>query len=122
LSIACLVPALAQDAAELVVRLNRLEGQVRQMSGQIEQLQFENRQQKDQLRKFQEDVEYRLQERSGGPARTAAPATTPPSAAPQSPASASRPDPAQRRLRSDAEPAAPGAPRPLGSQVRRRFA
>jgi tol-pal system protein YbgF len=115
LSIACLVPALAQDAAELVVRLNRLEGQVRQMSGQIEQLQFENRQQKDQLRKFQEDVEYRLQERSGGPARTAAPATTPPSSAPQSPAGASRPTRRSDAFDPDAEPAAPGAPRPLGS-------
>ena len=50
----------AQDAAEFVVRLNRIEGQMRQLSGQVEQLQFENRQLKDQLRKFQEDVEFRF--------------------------------------------------------------
>ena len=55
-------PAAAQDAADFVVRLNRLENQVRQMSGHIEQLQFENRQLKDQLRKFEEDMEFRFQE------------------------------------------------------------
>jgi tol-pal system protein YbgF len=104
-------PAAAQDAAELVVRLNRLEGQVRQMSGQIEQLQFENRQQKDQLRKFQEDVEYRFQERSGG-GRSASPATTQPSTAPRTPAA--RPDRRSDAFDPDAEPDAPGAPRPLG--------
>ncbi|MDB5511621.1 MAG: tol-pal system protein YbgF, partial [Enterovirga sp.] len=69
------LPARAQDAADLVVRLNRLEGQMRQMSGQIEQLQFDNRQLKDQVRKFQEDVDFRFQERSGG--RAAAPAAQP---------------------------------------------
>ena len=105
------VPASAQDAAELLVRLNRLEGQVRQMSGQIEQLQFETRQQKDQLRKFQEDVEYRFQERSGG--RSAAPATTPSSSAPASPAP--RSNKRSDAFDPDADPDAPGAPRPLGT-------
>jgi tol-pal system protein YbgF len=107
----CLAPALAQDASELVVRLNRLEGQVRQMSGHIEQLQFENRQQKEQLRKFQEDVEYRFQERSGG-ARPAAPATTPPS---QPPATTTRSNRRSDAFDPGAEPDAPGAPRPLGT-------
>ncbi|WP_449375700.1 hypothetical protein [Bosea thiooxidans] len=37
------MPASAQDAADLLVRTTRLENQLRQMSGQIEQLQFENR-------------------------------------------------------------------------------
>ena len=32
--------AWAQDAADLLVRTTRLENQLRQMSGQIEQLQF----------------------------------------------------------------------------------
>ncbi len=105
-------PAAAQDAAELVVRLNRLEGQVRQMSGLIEQLGFENRQQKEQLRKFQEDVEFRLQERSGG--RSTTPATTPSSPPSQSPAQT------RQNRRSDAfDPDgvsdAPGAPRQLGT-------
>ena len=107
--------ASAQDASELVVRLNRLEGQVRQMSGQIEQLQFENRQTKDQLRKFQEDVEYRFQERSGGAGRTSTPPTAgQPSSPPRTPAAA-RPERRSDAFDPDAEPDAPGAPRPLGS-------
>lgn len=110
----CLVaPAAAQDAADLVVRLNRLEGQSRQMSGQIEQLQFENRQLRDQLRKFQEDVEFRFQER-GGRAAPAAPAQ------PRPPATTTPADPRQQQRRGDAfdpsqNPGAPGAPRQLGS-------
>jgi tol-pal system protein YbgF len=107
--LACLAaPAAAQDAADAIVRLNRLEGQFRQMSGQVEQLQYENRQLKEQLRKFQEDVEFRFQERGGGAKPAQAPSTTTPS----------RPAPAQKR--SDVfDPSsavdAPGAPRPLGS-------
>lgn len=90
-------PAMAQDAADLVVRTNRLENLVRQLSGQIEQLQFENRRLQDQLKRFQEDVEFRLQEKSGTPARQ---------------------QPPQRR--GDAfdpatTPGAAGAPRPLGA-------
>jgi tol-pal system protein YbgF len=54
------MPAGAQDAADMVVRLNRMESQMRQLSGQIEQLQFENRRLTEQLRKFQEDTEFRL--------------------------------------------------------------
>ncbi|MET0745015.1 MAG: tol-pal system protein YbgF [Microvirga sp.] len=102
-------PALAQDAADAIVRLSRMESQVRQLSGQMEQLQFENRQLKDQLRKFQEDVEFRFQESRGG-ARPPAPAGGP-----------VRPgQPAQPQKRGDvfdpaAEPDAPGAPRALGS-------
>src|SRR5215212_4397254 len=70
-------PALAQEAADVIVRLSRLENQMRQLSGQVEQLQFENRQLKEQLRKFQEDVEYRFQEGRGAAPRQAAPSATP---------------------------------------------
>src|SRR6476620_1014796 len=59
------VPGSAQDAADLLVRTTRLENQLRQLSGQIEQLQFENRRLTEQLRKFQEDVDFRLNERGG---------------------------------------------------------
>ncbi|MBA1155866.1 tol-pal system protein YbgF [Microvirga mediterraneensis] len=105
-------PAAAQDAADAIVRLNRLESQFRQISGQMEQLQYENRQLKEQLRKFQEDVEFRFQERGGG-SRSA----TPPTATPSRPA---QPAPAQPQRRSDVfdpsgAPDAPGAPRPLGT-------
>jgi len=108
-------PAAAQDAADAIVRLNRLESQFRQLSGQMEQLQYENRQLKDQLRKFQEDVEFRFQERSGGSRPSASSPTTTPSRPAQP-----QPAPAQPQRRSDVfdpseTPDAPGAPRPLGS-------
>jgi tol-pal system protein YbgF len=101
-------PAWAQDAAELLVRTTRLENQLRQMAGQIEQLQFENRRLSDQLRKFQEDVDFRLNEKGGGRSGAAAPGATP--AAPAAP---------QRQRRGDAydpstQTGAVGAPRALG--------
>jgi tol-pal system protein YbgF len=110
-----LTPVRAQDAAEFVVRLNRIEGQMRQMSGQIEQLQFENRQLKDQLRRFQEDTEFRFQEGRGPAPRAQAPAAAPP------PSRLSGRSPSRAPVRrSDAfdpsaQPGAPGAPRPLGT-------
>ena len=122
-------PAAAQDASELVVRLGRLESQSRTMSGQIETLQYENRQLKEQLRKFQEDVEFRLNEKGGAPAakpaRSSAPASAPAPAAPgavnggnpgYNPAPA-RPQPQKRGDAFDPEqnPDAPGAPMRLGS-------
>lgn len=123
--VACLIllafgfPASAQDAADAIVRLNRLENQVRQLSGQIEQLQFENRTLKEQVRKFQEDVEFRFQE-SRGRARPAAPSVTPNQApgpaTPVRPATSS-PQPQRRSDVFDpgAAPDAPGAPRTLGT-------
>ncbi|MBB3809051.1 tol-pal system protein YbgF [Pseudochelatococcus contaminans] len=55
----------AQDASEFFLRLNRLENQVREMSGTVEKLEFENRRLQEQLKRFQEDVEFRFQESSG---------------------------------------------------------
>lgn len=109
-----LTPARAQDAADFVVRLNRLEGQVRQMSGQVEQLQHENRQLKEQLRRFQEDVEFRFQERGGQrPAQTSS-TSTPGSGAASAPRA-----PARRGDAFDpaSQPNAAGAPRPLGAPL-----
>jgi tol-pal system protein YbgF len=113
LAIVVIAPAAAQDAADIVVRMNRLENQVRQMSGQIEQLQFENRQLKDQVKKFQEDVEFRFQDQRGGGARPAAQAPSSPSSTP----SASQPRPQRRGDAFDPgeTPNAPGAPRQLGT-------
>ncbi len=106
------LPLAAQDAADIVVRLNRLENQVRQLSGEVERLQFENRQLREQQRSFQEDVEFRFQER-GGAARP--PAQGQP--APQRRGDAEPPPGPQRRADAP-EPgaqagSAPG-PRPLG--------
>lgn len=110
LTLSAAAPARAQDAADLVVRTNRLENQLRTLSGQIEQLQFENKRLSEQLRKFQEDVDFRLNERGGGRPAAAAPAPT--NAAPPA---AGQP----RQRRGDAfdpsqQQGAAGAPRPLG--------
>ncbi len=105
-------PALAQDAADTSVRVNRMESQIRQLSGQIETLQFENRRLADQIKRFQEDVEFRLSERGG--ARPAAPSATTPgqpgTSQPLRPRRNDAFDPA-------AQPAAPGAPRTLGGII-----
>ncbi len=99
--------ATAQDAADLLVRTNRLENQLRQLSGQIEQLQFENRRLTEQLSKFQQDVDFRLNERGGARAPQSGPAAQP---APRQPAPQRRGDafdPSQQQ-------GVAGAPRPLG--------
>jgi TolA-binding protein len=95
--------AIAQDAADLLVRLGRMEEQIRQLNGQVEQLQFQNRRLEDQLRRFQTDVDFRFREGGRAPSGSATPPATPP-----------------RQQRGDAfdpsqQPAAPGSPRPLGS-------
>lgn len=114
-------PASAQDAAELLVRVNRLEGQVRQLSGQIEQLQFQNQRLQEQFRKFQEDVEFRFQEMKGGPKPAAGGATpTAQPAQPPRPAQGGAPAQPAPQKRSDVfdpatQPNAPGAPRTLGT-------
>jgi tol-pal system protein YbgF len=100
---------LAQgDAAELVVRIDRLENQIRQLTGAVEQLQFRNQQ-----------LEQALAGRT-------APQPTPPVGTqqfrPPSPGvpNAVAPPPAQPGRRSDVfdpsqNPNAPGAPQVLGA-------
>ncbi|MGJ3265230.1 MAG: tol-pal system protein YbgF [Salinarimonas sp.] len=97
-------PARAQSATDIVVRLNQLEEEVRRLSGQVEELTFQNRQLREQLQRFQEDVDFRFQE-MGGPDST----LPPPAAAPS---------PGQQRsdvFDPGTSPAAPGAPQPLGT-------
>ena len=81
-----------EEADSLVTRIDRLENQLRQMTGQIEQLQFRNQQLEQQLRATQGGT--------GAPVG-AAPAT----------------DPARRADVFDpsSQASAPGAPRPLGT-------
>ncbi|MGC1110323.1 MAG: hypothetical protein WA870_10725, partial [Methylovirgula sp.] len=55
-------PPAGSDEASLLLRVERLEDQIRQMNGQIQQMQYDNRKLADQLRKFQEDVDFRFQE------------------------------------------------------------
>ena len=115
-------PAWAQDASEFVVRLNRLENVSRQLSGQIETLQYENRQLKEQLRKFQEDVEFRFQEGKGSAAAPPARRAPAPAAAPSSSGTPYGTNPGEGKpgKRGDAfdpeqNPNAPGAPKPIGA-------
>ena len=97
-------------ASDLIVRLDQLENQVRQLTGQVEQLQFRNQQLEGQLRRMQEEGGPRQQAvvppRSGG-------ALPPPGAPPT--ASAGRGDAFDPAL----NPGAPGAPRALGTPGRR---
>ena len=119
------------QAAALLLRVNRLEDQLRQANGRIEQLENAQRRLEDQLQKFRQDVEFRFRERSGeaapaaGPAATATAAADAPAAvtagAPAVVAAALAPDAAAPKpKRSDAfdpasQPNALGAPQPLGA-------
>jgi tol-pal system protein YbgF len=109
---------LAQSSAsDLSVRIDRLEAQIRQMTGAIEQLQFRNQQLADQLRRVQEDggaqqSSAQPSRPTGAPTPAIAPSVTRPPASPPPPPPAGRRgdafDPAQN-------PVAPGAPRTLGA-------
>jgi tol-pal system protein YbgF len=87
------------SGSDLVVRLERLEAQIRQLTGAIEQLQFRNQQLESQIRRMQEE---------GGPrpAVQSRPQNSPPAATPGKRGDAF--DPLQN-------PNAPGAPHTLGS-------
>jgi tol-pal system protein YbgF len=107
-----------RDPGDLSVRVDRIEGALRQLTGTLEQLQYQNQQLQMQLKRMQDDTEYRFQQLGsrGGP-----PGGPPPRAmSPQGPANAqpqgmpgNRSDvfnPAQH-------PNAPGAPRVLGNEA-----
>ncbi len=64
-------PALAQVADP---RVAQLEEQVRRLSGTLEELNFQILQMQDQLRRLQEDYEFRFQELEQGGRGSAAPA------------------------------------------------
>ena len=123
------------SASDLMMRLDRMEEQIRRLTGTIEQLQFRNQQLEQQLRRAQEDNEFRFQElgskggsRSAPPRRSendtpernvAAPAPQRAAPAPVAPAPAA-PEAVARPGRGDAfdpsaNPNAPGVPRVLGS-------
>jgi tol-pal system protein YbgF len=108
-------------AGELITRIDRLEAHIRQLTGAIEQLQHRNRQLETQLKRMQDETEYRLQDTRGSPASRAQ--TPPATRAPvlqQAPAQPQAPAAAQPGRRGDAfdptqNPNAPGAPKVLGS-------
>ena len=103
--------------SDLVLRLDRLETQIRQLTGVIEQLQFRNQQLEGQLRRLQEDTDYRFQE-SGGkgaarPALQSRPQNPPPQ--PSGPATTGAPGRRGDAFDPTQNPNAPGAPHTLGS-------
>jgi tol-pal system protein YbgF len=120
------VPGEAQadenEAAALVLRTNRLEEELRQANGRIEELENAQHRLEDQFRKFRQDVEYRFGERPGEASTSAptavvsgapAPAAAPPVTVIEAPVTV-------RPRKSDAfdpkaDPNAPGAPQPLGT-------
>lgn len=126
-----LAPAHAQvSATDLLLRLEGLENQVRQLTGTIEQLQYRNQQLETNLRKMQEDYEFRFQELGGkssgkgGGARASSPPPPPPAppVAPQQYApQAEQPDylPPPSRPAYGNQPAQPAYVPPAGQSGRR---
>lgn len=73
-----LAPARAQvSATDLLLRLDSLENQVRQLTGAVEQLQYRNQQLETSLRKMQEENEFRFQELGSKRGKSGASASTP---------------------------------------------
>jgi tol-pal system protein YbgF len=123
-------PGGRQDEAGLSVRVDHLESQLRSLTGQLEQAQFQVRKLQEQLTKFQQDVEFRFQEtahggrpapqrRSDSEPQAVAPAAPAPVSAGITPANPGSLATAGMR-RGDAfdpasDPNAPGVPRQLGS-------
>jgi tol-pal system protein YbgF len=127
--------------SDLVVRLDRLENHVRQLTGLVEQLQHRNQQLEQYVRRLQEDPEARVQEQGGRPAgrpqgrpQAAQPQAVQPLPPPGPPMQhprrsdvvepadslppAGAPRTTQRRgdvFDPNANPEAPGAPRVLGA-------
>jgi tol-pal system protein YbgF len=107
LSFAAALPSHAQDPAELLLRLDRLENLIRQLNGKVEQVENQNRRLEEQVKRFQNDTDFRFKELSGGRTPPGNPAPAP-----------GAPPPRQQRgdaFDPNAAPQAPGAPQPLGS-------
>jgi tol-pal system protein YbgF len=106
------IPPDPNQAAELVLRIDQLEEELRQASGRIEELEDAEHRLETQLQKFRQDVEFRFGDRSEGAAP--APDVAEPPQSPSAPAAPSRPRKADA-FDPDADPNAPGSPRPLGT-------
>jgi tol-pal system protein YbgF len=72
------LPAMAQsrEEAQLAVRIQELEEQIRVLTGQVEGLQFQLTQMQTLLEKQTQDNEFRFQQLEGGGAAAPAPQTT----------------------------------------------
>ena len=110
-------PVDSPDAGSVAIRVSKAENRIREMTGQIEELQNANRRLVEQLQKFQADVESRLS--SAPPRKRAEAETRAPADTETAQLDASTPKPHKRRddaFDPDAAGAsAPGRPKPLGS-------
>ena len=89
------------DPAEMVLRLNKLESMIRTLSGQIEELQFQNSKLQERLSQTEPKPAAKTAETSKAANQPVIPAT------PQKSADVFDPN---------LDPNAPGAPKPLGTQ------
>jgi tol-pal system protein YbgF len=132
-------PARAQmSQADLLTRIDRIEAALRELTGTVEQLQYRNQQLEQQLRALQDGSQAgarppvsQPQPQPQAPPRPSAQYSPPPVAPPPVIAAAPPPAPIEpeppppppgRSGRGDAfnpalNPAAPGAPRPLGTST-----
>lgn len=97
-------------------RIARIENALRQLTGTVEQLQHQNQQLQMQLKRMQDDTEYRFQQlgvRGGAP--SAAPSRAPMQGNAPMQAPGQRSDAFDPAL----HPNAPGAPRSLGGELQR---
>jgi tol-pal system protein YbgF len=99
------------DGNDLGMRVGRIENALRQLTGTIEQLQHQNQMLQMQLKRMQDDTEYRFQQLGARGAAPAAPAALPPRNGAPAAAPANRTD----VFDPTKHPDAPGAPRTLGN-------
>src|SRR6202030_1074117 len=121
--------------AALLTRIDRLEAALRELTGTVEQLQYRNQQVEQQLRALQDASQTGARPPASpqpqSPPRPSAQYAPPPAVPPPAPIVAAAPPPIEpeppppppgRSGRGDAfnpaiNPAAPGAPRPLGTST-----
>lgn len=102
-------PAEAEESGAVTTRLDRLENQIRQLTGQIEQLQYRNQQLEQQVRQ----LGGAGLPSAGTPAGSGLPGASMPGAA--MPGADAAPGRRSDAFDPNAQAGAPGAPRPLGT-------
>ncbi len=102
------------DPGDLSVRLDRMESVLRQITGTLEQLQYRNQQLEMQLKRMQDDTEYRFQQ-LGSRSAPPPPAQTAPIGPGNAPPPATTPGRRSDVFDPGQNPNAPGAPRTLGN-------
>jgi len=104
------------DSSDVAMRVDRIENALRQLTGTIEELQHQNQMLQMQLKRMQDDTEYRFQQlgsRGGLPPSNQTRPMTPPAPMNATPAA---PDQRSDAFDPALHPDAPGAPRDLGNR------